>query len=302
MYLSILKNSKHYSIESQCKALEISRNSFYNWKKNYEHRLQKKSRLLLLILEIYWDSHGTYGSPRITASLHNQNISISTKTVSKYMKLLGISSIHSSHFPKHISRMNDSEKSLIQNLILNLDITRPNQVWTTDITYIPTIHDGTLYLISFIDQFSKRVVGWNLCRRQKAEDITHTLLLTLKKRKPLPGLIVHSDKGSQFRSKLYRTTLIQNHYIYSYTEFNHSCDQNAAQESFHASLKKEWLSTHKLYYWEDSYKTIFDYIEGFYNPKRLHSSLGYVSPISFEKDYTNRNFSSKTPSKHCTKY
>lgn len=302
MYLSILKNSTHYSIESQCKALHISKNSFYNWKRHYEQHLKKKSRLLLLILEIYWDSHGTYGAPRITAALHKQCVSISSRTVSKNMKFLGISSIHSSHFPKHISRMTDADKALIHNLILNLNITRPNQVWTTDITYIPTIHDGTLYLISFLDQFSKKVVGWNLCRSQKAEDVNHTLLLTLKKRKPLPGLIIHSDKGPQFRSTLYRTTLIQNHCIYSYTELNHSCDQNSAQESFHASLKKEWLSTHKLYYWEDSYKTIFDYIEGFYNPIRLHSSLGYVSPILFEKDYANRNFSSKTPSKHRTKY
>lgn len=301
MYLSILKNSKYHSIESQCKVLHISRNSFYNWKNHYEQRLKRKSQFLLQILEIYWDSHGTYGAPRITHALHEQGVPVSTRTVSDNMKILGIASIHSTHFPKHIPHMKDTEKALIRNLILHLDINRPNQVWTTDITYIPTIHDGTLYLISFIDQFSKKVVGWDLCQRQKATDVEHTLRLALKNRKPLPGLIVHSDKGPQFRSNLYRTTLIDNHCIYSYTELEHSCDQNAAQESFHATIKKEWLSTRKLYYWEDSYKTIFDYIEGFYNPKRLHSSLGYTSPILFEKNYEKSNISSKTPSKHCTK-
>ena len=119
----------------------------------------------------------------------------------------------------------------------------------------------------------------------------------IKKRKPLPGLICHSDKGSVFRSKLYRKLLAENHFIYSYTRLNHSCDDNAAQESFHATLKKEWLSTKTLYHYEDAYREIFKFIEGFYNPKRLHSSLGYVSPITIEKNYYLKQKMSKTPSK-----
>ena len=135
--------------------------------------------------------------------------------------------------------------------------------------------------------FSRRIVGWTLARTQKAADVAIAFNDAIKKRKPLPGLIVHSDKGTQFRSKLYRELLAKNNCLYSYTDLNHSCDQNANQESFHASLKKEWLSTRKLYYFEDAFKTIFDYIEGFHNPTRLHSSLGYVSPINFEKQAEN---------------
>jgi transposase InsO family protein len=201
------------------------------------------------------------------------------------MHLLGIASIHSTNFPYKKSRITAEEKALIHNMILDLNITHPNQVWTTDITYIKTIYDGTLYLISFIDQFSKKVVGWYLGRSQKAVDVEIALQNAIKKRNPLPGLIIHSDKGSQFRSKLYRSLLAENHFIYSYTEINHSCDQNAAQESWHATIKKEWLSTRKLYHYEDAFKTIFDFIEGFYNPKRLHSSIGYLSPIDFENKY-----------------
>jgi len=201
------------------------------------------------------------------------------------MKFLGIASIHSEKFPHRKSTMSAEERALIHNLILELEITHINQVWTTDITYINTIYDGTLYLISFLDLFSKRVISWHLARSQKAVDVEIAFQAAVKKRKPLPGLICHSDKGSQFRSKLYRKLLTENNFLYSYTELNHSCDQNAAQESFHASLKKEWLSTKKLYHFEDAYKSIFDYIEGFYNPKRLHSSLGYLSPISFEKSH-----------------
>ena len=224
------------------------------------------------------------------------------KKVSNEMKFLGIASIHKTKFPKKKSLMSDEEKALIVNLILNINITAPNQVWTTDITYIHTVYDSTLYLISFIDQFSKRVVGWYLSKSQKATDVSIALNLAIKKRKPLPGLIVHSDKGSKFRSKLYREILIEHHFIYSYTELDHSCDQNASQESFHATIKKECIYNTTLYHYEDAYRVIFDYIEGFYNPKRIHSSIGYHSPIEFEKIYYNSKKEGKTPSETSTKY
>lgn len=245
-------------------------------------RLKKKAELIIKILEVFWDSKGIYGAPRITIVLNRNGTSVSKGKVAKYMRLLNIQSIHSSKFPSKRSSMTAEEKLLIKNLILNLNITNINQVWTTDITYINTKYDGTLYLISFIDQFSKRVVGWYLGRNQKTESILIALKIAIKKRKPLPGLIVHSDKGPQMRSKKYRSFLIENHFLFSYTELDHSCDQNAAQESFHATLKKEWLSTRPLYHYEDAYRTIFEFIEGFYNPKRLHSSIGYLSPIEFE--------------------
>ena len=128
---------------------------------------------------------------------------VSIKKVSNEMKFLNIASIHKTKFPKKKSTMSDEEKSLIVNLYLNINISAPNQIWTTDITYIHTVYDSTLYLISFIDQFSKRVVSWVLSKSQKATDVSIALNLAIKKRKPLPGLIIHSDKGSQFRSKLY---------------------------------------------------------------------------------------------------
>lgn len=292
-----MKNLKFYSIQAQCKALNISKNSFYHWKSSYQKKLDLRAQLLIKILEIWWDSHCTYGSPRITSVLHSKGILVSQRKVSKEMRVLGIASIHTSKFPHRKSSMTPEEAALIHNLILKLDITHPNQVWTTDITYIHTVYDSTLYLITFIDQFSKKVVGWYLGRTQKATDIEIALQDAIKKRKPLPGLIIHSDKGSQFRSKLYRKLLAENHFIFSYTSLNHSCDENTAQESFHASLKKEWLSTKTLYHYEDAYQHIFNYIEGFYNPKRLHSSLGYLSPISFEKSYFLSLSSSNSPSK-----
>ena len=199
------------------------------------------------------------------------------------MALIGIKSIVSKRFPKRNSTLTISEKSLIVNLIKNLVINHLNQVWTTDITYIKTIQEGTFYLISFIDYYSKKVVSWSLFSDQKTDKILIILKKAIKVRKPSPGLIVHSDKGSQMRSKEYRKFLKSKNFAFSYTSLNHSCDENAAQESFHASLKKEYLYQKKIYTFEDAYRVIYDYIEGFYNPIRVHSSLGYLSPIEFEK-------------------
>ena len=205
------------------------------------------------------------------------------------MALLGIKSIVSKSFPKKISRITSKEKSLIVNLIKDLDITHINQVWTTDITYIKTLNEGTFYLISFIDFYSKKVVAWGLFEDQKTDKIIIVLKKAIKSRKPKPGLIIHSDKGAQMRSKEYRKFLSNHNFIFSYTSLNHSCDENAAQESFHSLLKKEWLYQKKLYTFDDAYREIYNYIEGFYNPIRIHSSLGYISPNSFEKNIKIEN-------------
>lgn len=122
------------------------------------------------------------------------------------------------------------------------------------------------------------MVAWGLYENQKTDKLLDVLKKGIDLRKPSPGLIVHSDKGPQMRSQLYREFLSNHNFVFSYTSLHHSCDENAAQESFHASLKKE-----KLYIYEDTYKAIYDYIEGFYNPTRVHSSIGYLSPIEFEK-------------------
>ena len=213
------------------------------------------------------------------------------------MKVIGIKSIVSKHFTKKISRITNEEKALIVNLIKHLIIDHLNQVWTTDITYIQTINDGTFYLISYIDYYSKKVIAWGLFDRQRADEVIFVLKQAVKRRQPNPGLIVHSDKGTQMRSKIYRSYLNNNNFAFSYTSLNHSCDENAAQESFHSLLKKECLYLQKIYTKEQAYRLIYDYIEGFYNPIRIHSSIGYLSPDDFEK--TQRQL--KTPSDCCLK-
>ena len=201
------------------------------------------------------------------------------------MHEIGIRSIVSKKFVKRKSRMSDDMKELIVNYIKDITIYRINQVWTTDITYIKTINGGTFYLITFIDYYSKKVVSWGLYEIQKTDKVLKTLSLAVRSRNPSPGLICHSDKGSQMTSYAYRRYLSKHNFVFSYTSINHSCDENAAQESFHAQLKKECIYLTKIYTFEDAYRVIYDYIEGFYNSQRIHSSIGYLTPNEFEKIY-----------------
>ena len=286
--IDLLITKYNYKLNEICRALNINKSSYLYWKSTGKANQAKLASFYCNIISVYADSNGIYGSPRIAAVLNNKGIITSTSKVAKAMHLLGIRSIVSKRFPHRKSNMTDNEKALIINLINDLKITKINQVWTTDITYIKTINEGTFYLISYIDYFSKKVIAWNLFSDQKTDKILSVLKDALKKRNPNPGLIVHSDKGSQMRSKLYRDFLTVHNLVFSYTELNHSCDQNAAQESFHASLKKEKLYQIKIYTYEDAYKAIYDYIEGFYNPIRIHSSIGYLSPNDFEKSTSLR--------------
>lgn len=278
--------------------MNVNKSSYLYWLNIESVNVSNTIIFYQKIIEIYSSSNGIYGAPKITAILNNSNYKCSVSKVSRAMFILGIKSIVTKSFPKRKSTLTDEEKKLIVNLIKDLDINHLNQVWTTDITYIHTINEGTFYLISYIDYYSKKVVSWGLFENQKTDKLITVLKKAIKNRNPNPGLIVHSDKGSQMRSKLYREFLTKNHLIFSYTSLDHSCDENAAQESFHSLLKKEWLYQKKIYTFEDAYREIFNYIEGFYNPIRIHSSIGYLSPSDFEKKIRG---SLKTPSNYCLK-
>lgn len=203
------------------------------------------------------------------------------------MALLGIRSIVAEKFKPKKSSLSEEERKNIVNLIKDLPIERINQVWTTDITYIKTANEGHFYLITYIDIFSKRVVSWDLMRSQRSRDMISVLKKAIKTRSISPGLIIHSDKGSQMRSNEFRKFLAENNIIASYTSLNHSCDENAAQESFHASLKKECIYQNKPNNYSEAYAAIYNYIEKFYNPIRVHSSIGYLSPVDFENILQN---------------
>jgi len=283
-----MRNSDTFSISLMCKVFNVSRSAFYHFY-YYSTNTNYKSFIYSRILTIYFDSKCTYGAPRITAVLNKEGVIISIKTVGKYMRILDIQSIVKSKFPKRKNRISDEEKSKIINLIKNLNINRPNQVWTTDITYIKTKDDGFVYLSSILDLFTRKVIAWNVGYTMQKELVIQTLNIAFKNRNYPKNVIIHSDKGSQYRSFLFRKLIIDHSCLYSYTSLNHSCDENANQESFHATIKKEWFyQCEPFNNISDVKRACFEFIEGFYNNRRLHSSLGYFSPIQFEINFFSR--------------
>lgn len=241
-----------------------------------------KTKLYQDILRIYYDNMGRYGAPRIALEMNKEGKNISVSKVSRAMRFLGIKSIVSTRFPHRKSSMTETEKKKIVNLIKDIEVTKINQVWTMDITYIKA-KKRTYYLISFIDKYSRKVVSWDICDDQKTETIIKVLKKGIETRKPTPGLIIHSDKGSQMRSKRYREYAEKKNIVLSYTSLNHSCDENAMQESFHASLKKECIYQKEIEGKEEAKEILKEYIDEYYNEKRIHTGIGNTTPADYEK-------------------
>lgn len=203
--------------------------SYHYWKNSGKKSFENKVEFLQQVIKEYANLKGYYGAPKITKNLCAKGIKCSVSKVSRAMKTLGIRSIVAEKFVHRKSSMSEEEKSKIVNLIKNLEITGINQVWTTDITYIKTIDEGNYYLITYMDAYSRKIVAWNLEEHQTSNEMIETLKKAVDERNPEPGLIIHSDKGSQMRSESYREFISSHNFAYSYTSLNHSCDENAAQ-------------------------------------------------------------------------
>ena len=236
------------------------------------------------MLDIYDKSYGTYGSPRLTYAIRKEGIIVSRKTVHNYMKELNICSIVHKKFRYKKTCFKDYEYMKLKNFAKDKVVNDIDQVWTQDVTYIK-LNDGTnAYLASVMDYYSRKVIAYELSRSMTTDLILRVLKKAYDTRKPGRGLILHSDKGAQYRSDKYKDFAYHHRATCSYTRIVFSCADNASQESFHASLKKECLYQRKPQSFEETNELIFRYIEGFYNTRRLHSSIGYKSPEAFERE------------------
>ena len=236
------------------------------------------------MLDIYDKSYGTYGSPRLTYALREEGYDISRKTVYNYMRELNIHSVTFKKFRYKKTNFSDYEYLKLKNFAKDTVVSGINQIWTQDVTYIKLNDGSNAYLASVMDYYSRKVIAYELSKNMTTDLILRILDTAYKERKPKKGLILHSDKGAQYRSDKYKDFALHHRATCSYTRIVFSCADNASQESFHASLKKECLYQMKPKSFEDTEKIIFRYIDGFYNKRRLHSSLGYKSPDDFEKE------------------
>lgn len=265
--------------------LGISKSGYYAWKKREKSTRQKrKERIVEKVKEIHEKSYNNYGAPKITHILKEQGEVISERTVGIYMRENGIKA----QYIKHSTRTTkDCDYSTKLHNILKRDFNpkEPNAAWCTDITYIWTQENGFVYLTSIMDLFSRKIISWKLSKTMEVEDVLECLEIAKKRRQKDNPIVIHSDRGVQFVSKLYQE-LTQGMKC-SYSRKGNPWD-NACIESFHSLIKREWLNRYKIIDYEMAYKLVFEYVETFYNTVRIHSHCGYLSPNHFEKEFKNK--------------
>ena len=282
----IYEHRNEFSILRMCRVLDVKRVSYYAWKKRPpSKRSIENVKLLFLIIDIHEDSDKAYGSPKIWQKLKNQGIICSHKRVAKLMKANNIRSIIVKKHKRKGGSVSETEASFnILNREFNPE--KPDKFWVTDITYIPT-RSGWSYSCVIIDLYSKGVVGYSVSSSMKTELVIEALEMAIRRRNPGKGLLIHSDRGSQFGSKKFREKLGSHKFVQSMSRKG-NCWDNACMESFFHLLKSERLNHYTFDSVEQVRWALFKYIEGFYNTKRIHSTLGYMSPMEFENKFRNK--------------
>ncbi|GAB2715383.1 hypothetical protein GCM10027018_24880 [Paenibacillus thermoaerophilus] len=273
-----------------CKALGVSRSGFYKWlQAEPSQQALQKAKVMERISYHFSDSVGRYGSPKITYLLHVEGFRTTERTVSNYMQEMGLRSCVARKF--RVQTTDSNHENPVAPNILNQQFTvhQPNQVWVADITYI-ACREGRLYLASLLDLCTREIVGYRLGDRMTTDLVLGALEDAYAKKKPPEGLLHHSDRGSQYASEDYRKKLESYHMRASMSRRG-NCYDNACIESFHSLLKKELIYCKRFRTKEQARQEIFEYIELFYNRKRIHSALGYLSPAQFSEQFSNHKAS-----------
>jgi putative transposase len=264
-----------------CAALEVSENGYFNWRKRGTcQRKRDDEQLAERIEDAYHENRGVYGSPRIHAELKEQGVHCGRKRIVRLMQEKRISA---SRKRQKAHKTASDHASLCAPNLLGRDFTAdaPDKKWMTDMTFIET-REGWLYLAGVIDAYSRKLIGWAMGNEHDAELVKQALQMALQQRQPGADLVHHSDRGSEYTSKSYQDLLKQQNIRISMSRKG-DCYDNALIESFWGTLKEECFG-HGIYQSRKEAKiAIFEYIEVFYNRKRRHSSLGYLSPIEYEK-------------------
>ena len=262
-----------------CRVLKVHRSGFYAWLKEPEsNRSKEDRRLLKLIAESHMASGRIYGSPKVHKDLREMGESCGRHRVERLMRQNKLKAIIGYKAPRFKSGM---PSVVVPNQLgQSFDFKNPDQAWVTDITYIRT-YEGWLYLAVVMDLYSRMIVGWSMKATLKRELVIDALLMAVWRRKPKGSVIIHSDQGSQYSSDDWMR-FCKEHGLDPSMSRRGNCYDNAVAESFFSSLKKERVRR-RIYSTRDKAKSdLFDYIEMFYNSKRRHSYLGYVSPHDYE--------------------
>ena len=287
------KGHKDYSIRKMCQILKVSHSGYYQWCTRGESRHKKQDLELKAKIKIIYEQHQKrYGSPRIYDELQSQKIRCSRKRVERLMREMGIKAIHKRQFK--VTTKSDHNYPVAENILgRNFQADAPNQKWVSDITYIRTF-EGWMYLAAVMDLYSRKIVGWAMSKTMTATLATTALEMAIYRRRPLKGLLHHSDRGVQYASKEYQKLLKKYGTICSMSRKG-NCWDNAPMESFFSTLKAECIAG-KIYLSRvQAKREIFEYIEIYYNRKRRHSGIGNMARNFMKIKENALNFVSNQP-------
>ncbi len=281
MYQFIAQAQTEYPITRLCQALGVSMSGYYAWRNRSESQHCREDGELKQAIEgSYQTSRACYGSPRILADLRAQGYRCSRKRVARLMREQGLCA-RSKRRRAWTTQQDPAHEKATNILARNFEASAPNQKWVTDVTAVWT-QEGWLYVAGVLDLFSRCLVGWALASVQDEALVQSAIRMALLRRHPDPGLLHHSDRGSQYTSTGYRETLAQAGMVVSMSRTG-NCYDNAAMESFWSTLKWECVYRTSFSTRSQARLTIFEYVEYFYNRHRRHSALGFLSPCQYEE-------------------
>ena len=280
-YTFMVAHETDFQIKRMCRALEVQRSGYYAWRKRRPStRAQANQALLELIKTEHKNSRKTYGSPRLYVMLRRKGVRCGRNRVARLMRLHGITALKRRRYHPLTTQRQPGVIPAPNRLNQDFSASVPNQKWVSDFTYIETA-EGWLFLAVVLDLFSRKVIGWAMSQKMDTALVETALRMALLGRRPPAGLLHHSDQGCQYTSATYRDCLNAALAQLSMSRVG-NCYDNAVMESFFGTLKTECVTspflTRAL-----ARTTIFEYIEVWYNRQRLHSTLGFHSPVDFEQ-------------------
>jgi transposase InsO family protein len=284
LYRFVQRHATQYAVTTLCRVLEVSKAGYYAWgKRAPSARTQTDAALVPAIRAVHAASGRTYGSPRVQRELRAQGQRHGVKRVARVMRTAGLRGAIARRF-----RVTTTQSAHAEPVAPNVLARRfapeyqtPDRVWVGDITYVPT-RQGFVYLAVVLDLASRRVVGWAMRHTLEQQLALDALTMALQQRRPAPGLVHHTDRGVQYAARAYRAQLAA-HGLQPSMSRPGNCWDNAVAESFFATLKRELVDGADFPTRDAARTAIFRYVEGWYNPRRRHSALGYRSPVEFER-------------------
>lgn len=276
----IAMSENSLSIEAHCEALDVSPSGYYAWRKREASARQRDDETLGDAIEdIFQASRETYGSGRVYQALKREGIRTSTKRVARLMRERGLRSVRSRQRRPSLTCSQQNSYVAANHLAQDFVAQSADEKWVADTTYIPT-QEGWLYLVSIVDLYNKRVVGWAMGQHHDAALATAALQMAVQHHRPAAGLILHTDRGTEFANATFTATAHQAGIRLSMSSTG-NCYDNAPAESFFATVKLEAVNQQVYPSHATARQALFDYIEVFYNRQRLHSALGFRSPEEF---------------------